>query len=536
MSGRQGERPLRVLTGMLYQESNLLAPRPATLQSFRDTLLLEGAASLTRLRGTATELGGVIAAAAASGAALVPTIAAKAVSSGAVTREAFEHIAGHIVDGARNARRLDAVALVLHGATAVEGIDDGAGELLARVRDVVGAGVPITATLDLHSNVTHRMVEAADALAAYRTYPHVDLFSTGERATRLALGTATDVIRPMSALRRLPMILPAENTSTAAGPMAEVMERAAQVGGRAGILDVSVTQVQPWLNASDAACCVLVVANGEPEVAARAADELSEFYWRQRDRFYEVELVPVREAVRRALKSPHRPVVLADGADATGSGSSGDSTAILQALLESGARETPVYLSVVDPQAVAACTAAGEGATVSLAIGGGIDRTHYRSCAVTGTVRLLSDGAFTFSGPQFTGEPHQRGRTAVLAVGEIQVVLTERSAFNWDPAFYRSLKLDPAEAQIVVVKSPTAYRAAYEGLMAESILVDGPGPSTGNIRSLVDALDRVRRPIYPFDDVPDDRALNRGPSNGENIGSGRHDTNECEATVPNMQW
>jgi microcystin degradation protein MlrC len=302
------------------------------------------------------------------------------------------------------------------------------------------------------------------------------------------------------------MILPAENASTSSGPYAELMAHVEEVERRPGILAASAYQTQPWLNVMDMRCTILVYADNDLDAAASAAIELTNHFWSLRHRFYDFELVPPAEAVRRALAAPTGPVVLSDGGDGSGSGSTGDSTAILEALIAEAPAATS-YVSVVDPGAATACAAAGIGATVTLDLGGKLDPVHYRPLRVTGRVVLLSDGVFTFKGPQFTGQQHSRGLTAVLAIGGVRVVVTSTTAFNWDPEYYRSLGLEPRDARIVVVKSPTGYRAAYTGLMSDSIAVDGPGASSANIRALEPEFHRVNRPIYPFDDVPDSEVL-----------------------------
>jgi microcystin degradation protein MlrC len=501
---------VRLAYGMFRQESNSLAVKPSSLQSFRDVLLAEGKEIAPRRRGTGTEIGGVLAAGDELGIELVPTIAALSVASAPVTRDAFEYIADRILSGIADAGPLDGVVLILHGAAVVDGIDDGTGELLRRVRALVGPDLPVTGTLDLHANLTSLMADCADVLFAYHTYPHIDAVQVARRAVELAVAQARREIHPVHALRRLPMILPAENSATTHGPMAEVMAHAEEIERRPGVLAVSVCPTQPWLNLPDMACSVLVVADRDQALADACADELARHFWRVRERFYDLELVPPREAVRRSLAAARGPIVLSDGADGTGSGASGDSTAILEALLQERATDTKAFLSIVDPEAVRICIAAGVGATVSLPVGGGIDRIHYRPLEVTGRVRLISDGEYIYKGPQFTGDRAERGRTAVLAIGEISVVLHERTAFNWDPEFYRSLGLEPADARMVVVKSPTAYRAAYAGLMADSIIVDAPGAARANIRALESEMGRVQRPIVPFDEVPDEFAL--GPA------------------------
>jgi microcystin degradation protein MlrC len=190
-------------------------------------------------------------------------------------------------------------------------------------------------------------------------------------------------------------------------------------------------------------------------------------------------------------------VVLCDSADATSSGSTGDSTAILAALLRAAPLHAAAYVNVVDPNAVRRAIQAGIGATVTLQVGGLLAPRSFTPVTLTGYVKTISDGEFTFKGPGMRGVPHHMGRTVVLVCGGIHLVVMERGVSQWDPQLYRSVGLDPADARMVQVKSPMAFRAAYEGLYDEVIVVAAPGAASPDLASL--PWQRLRRPIYPLD-------------------------------------
>jgi len=333
----------------------------------------------------------------------------------------------------------------------------------------------------------------------YHTAPHVDLYQTGQRAMRLLLDSAAGRVRPCMAWRRLPMILPAENGCTTHGPLAEVMAQAEAVGRQPGILDVSVFSVQPWLDVPEVGCSVVVISDGEVRPAERATEHLADEFWRRRAAL-EVSLVPTAQAVRRALASERHPYVLADSADAPSSGAPGDSTVVLRELLRA-APQRDCLLNIVDPPAVAAMIQAGVGQHVTLRLGAGFSQSFYQPVEVTGYVQLISDGDFVHKGPGFQGVVSHRGRTGVLRIGHIYLVVMERPVIQWDPQLYRSLGLEPADAQIVVVKSPAAFRAAYEPLAAEIMILDAPGVCSPNLRAL--PYQRVKRPLYPLDEIED---------------------------------
>jgi microcystin degradation protein MlrC len=494
------EAPMRVAIGGIVQESNSFSPVAGSWLHFPTGHLLRGADVLTERAQTRTEVGGALDLAGRENVTLVPLLGATtSASAGPMRGDVFAALRDELVQRLRDALPVDGVLLVMHGAMAAEGFADATGEVLHAARAAIDPKLPLVATLDLHANVTPAMVAHANALVAYHTAPHIDLYETGQRGLRLLAATVRGAARPTAALRRLPMLLPAENGRTTEGPYAEVMARALALLNEPGVLDVSVCSVQPWLDVADAACTVLVYTDNDPALAARYADELADLFWARKTRF-EVTLAPTAATIARALASERGPFVLADSADAPSSGAPGDSTAVLEHLLAAQPQRLCLH-NIVDPVAVAELWQAGTGATATLRVGAGSGAPFYRPIEVTGRVRLLSDGDFTNKGLGFQGVVFRRGRTAVLEIGQIALVVMERAVIQWDPELYRSLGLEPRDAQIVVVKSPAAFRAAYEPLAAEVVIVDAPGVCSPNLRAL--PFRQVQRPIYPLDDVAD---------------------------------
>jgi microcystin degradation protein MlrC len=498
---------VRIAIGQFMEESNTFVRQRADLEHFRATQLLYGDEVVARLRGTRSEVGGFLDTLGPAGAEVVPAVAANAVSSGPVTRATFGHVRDALLDCLRGAGRLDGVLLALHGAMVLEDAPDGEGELLGAVRAVIGPAVPLVATLDLHATITPAMVEAADALIGYDTYPHVDLYETGVKAARLILRAAGGEVRPVTLFARAPMLVPAEGQGTSHEPMAGLMAEAKTLEARPGVLAVSLFPVQPWLDIPRTGFSVMAVADGverartiEPMVR-----QLAWRAWELRGRF-RVELLPVDEAIRRALAAEGGPFVLSESADSTGSGSPGDSAHVLERLLALGVRDR-CLVTVVDAPAVGRAIVAGVGAEVATTVGGTLDPRYNRPVPVRGRVRLLSDGRFTGSDRKSAGIEFGMGRAAVIEVGGIAILATERPAFTVDPAFYRSAGLEPRDAKIVVVKSPLQFRDGYGPLAKACWVVDTPGPSTARLERLL--WERLTRPLYPFDDgfEPDIQAV-----------------------------
>lgn len=488
---------MRVAIGEIKQESNSFSPLPTTIESFQDGYLLSGDEIVTRLQDTNCEVAGFLE---SSGVELVPTLAAWSISGGPLDRDAFESLKGDLLSRIQEAGRVDGILLALHGAMLAEGVDDADGEILSELRALCGPGVSIVATLDLHANVTQLMVDNSDLLVPYRTYPHVDQRDTGSRAARLLRRIMNGELEPVTALAKVPLLVPAENQQTTHGPMAQLMQQANMIAAQPGVISASLLPVQPWLDVPDLGFSALVTADRDRDQAVRGASELARATWLSRQTFA-VDLTPVQDAVQQALDQVDGPVILADSADGTASGSPGDSTAILHALLQAPLRG-PALLTVVDPDAVSAAHRAGLGAAVTLSVGGKIDHIFNKPVDVTAKVtRLISDGRFRLDGPAFTGLDCNMGRVAILSAGEVKIVLMERATWTHDPAMYRAVGLEPTTAQIVVVKSPNLFRAAYAQIARAIILVDGPGTSSSNFSRL--PYRRIPRPLYPLDAMDD---------------------------------
>lgn len=483
---------MRIAVASLQQESNTFAPVPASVQTFAEDYLLEGSA-LMDLRGTATEVGGFLSVLKEAGAEVIPVLAAHAISGGPVRAPDFADLRDRITTGLRAAGPLDGVALALHGAMVVDGEDDGSGALLAAVRAAIGE-LPLAATVDSHANLTARMIDHADILVSYRTYPHVDLDGTGRRAATLLMDMLAGRLRPALAIAKVAMLHSAESHPVDQEPMRGLWARLEEFRRKGVIVDGGLCPVQPWLDLPDLGFAALSLTNGDPAAARRTAEDLARRAWTHRHAF-EATLVEPRAAIRRALAIDGGPVVLSESADATGAGSPGDSTVVLNALLEMGVAERAL-LTIVDPQAVRHCAAAGEGARLTVTVGGKLGRFSPPT-TVEGTVRRIGPTQFTFT-TGYTGTVARMGQAAVLDVGPISLVITEHPVMTSDPALYRAVGLEPTEAKIVVVKSPAQFRAAYEPIARSIISLDSPGHSPPNLQRL--PFVRRPRPCFPFED------------------------------------
>jgi microcystin degradation protein MlrC len=488
---------MRVVLGGITHEANTFCPHVTNLADFEARWLRRGDAILEDWPNLRTEQSGALGVLTeAPGCEVVPTLLARALSGAPMAQETLDTLLDELLAHIEATLPVDGVLLVLHGAMMSQTEPDATGYLLSRVRELVGPDVPIVGTLDLHANVTRRMVHEATALIGYHTAPHVDMYDTGRKAAQVLLAEVGGHLSPATALVRVPMLLPPENSTHSWGPLAEVIDRALQLEDEGAIVHAGIYPVQPWMDAEDVAASVVVITDGDPEAAKRHARALGAAFWARRGEFV-TELISPDEAVKRALGRVAGTVVLCDSADATTSGSTGDSTAILAALLRAMPLGAMALANVVDPRAVDQAIAAGIGATVDLQVGGCLAPQSFRPIRFTGYVKTISDGTFAFKGPGMRGVLHHMGRTVVLVHGDIHLVVMERGVSQWDPELYRSVGLDPLDARIVQVKSPMAFRAAYEGICDEVIVVAAPGAANPDLVAL--PWQHLGRPIYPLD-------------------------------------
>jgi len=473
---------LRIGIGGLWHETNTFAPGRTELADFVSYRLADGRQAMREaFAGTATEVGGALDACAALGLEPVPFFYAGAVPGPTIAAEARRFLRERFLARLEEARPFDGLVLALHGAMVAEDAEDPESDLLAAVRERVGS-LPIAVVLDLHANPGDSLVDGADIALAYDTYPHVDPAERAWEAVRLLADTLVGDLAPAVAGRRLPLLTCPLAQATDEEPMRSLLGVVRRLEARPGVACASL--VPGFAYADVPRLGFAVLATGEPAAAEEAVEELAEAVWTRRDDFRPA-LVPVEEAVERALRAPE-PVVLADVADNVGGGAPGNGTAILAELLIAGARGAVVVLH--DPQAAAAATAAA----VEVEVG-------EPPVAVRGHVRFAGDARYRRTGSYMTGQEVDMGRCVVVEAGGVEVVLTSRRVMPFDSDHLRAVGIDPAARRILVAKSAIAWRAAFGGVAAEAVYVDTPGVCTCRLETL--PYRRVPRPIVPLDPV-----------------------------------
>jgi microcystin degradation protein MlrC len=477
----------RIAVGGFLHETNTFAPTKATYADFVHgggwPAMAHGPEVLKVMRKINVGLAGFVEAAEAHGWELVPTISAAASPSAHVTTDAFERVMKEMVDGIANAGPIDAVYLDLHGAMVTEQHDDGEGEILARVRKVIGPDLPLVASLDLHANVSPEMIAHADALIAYRTYPHIDMADTGRAcAKHLALLLKTGQ-RLAKAFRQLPFLIPISWQCTNDQPTRSIYEKLAALESDA----VPTLSFAPGFPAADFPHCgPSVFAYGRTQADAdAAADKIVALVEGYEDDF-DGPIYSPDDGVRLAIelaKTAKKPIIIADTQDNPGAGGDSDTTGMLRALVRNNAPRAATGV-IYDPESAKAAHAAGVGATVTLALGGKSGIPGDAPYKETFVVEKLSDGKFVAPGPYYGGRDMDMGPSACLRIGDVRVVVGSYKAQLADQAMYRYVGIEPTEQKILVNKSSVHFRADFEPIAEKLLICAAPGAMPADTATL----------------------------------------------------
>jgi microcystin degradation protein MlrC len=483
---------MRLIVGGIMHETHTFSAEPTTLESL--SVVARGD-ELLAFAGRNHSLGGVVDACSERGIELAPAFFADGVSTGVPDRQTFETLAGELCNRIAAALPADGIVLTLHGAMVAEDFPDAEAEIARRVRDLAGQDVPIAVTLDLHANIGQTMVDRVDVITTYDTYPHVDAAERAREAVDLLVRTIRGEIRPAMALAKPPLLPVPQAIATAEGPFKTLFDRAFAMERSGAALTVTVAGGFAYADVPEAGVSLLVTTDDDPEAARRLVDELATLAWSLRYDMV-VHNAPPAEAVAEAIAFPRGPVMLVDVGDNIGGGTPGDGTVLLAELLAQDAQEASVVIA--DAAAAKAAFTAGFGGTVRLAVGGKTDHLHGDPVEIAGRVRLLCDGQWVHEGPENAGVPVDMGPTAVLRCGGVNLVLTSRKSMPGDQQQLKSVGIDPADRQhIIVVKAAVRWRGGYGQIAKHAIYADTPGLGSVDLRRF--PYRHIRRPIFPLE-------------------------------------
>ena len=476
---------MRIGIARISQETSTFSPQVTDLETIRAFGVAHGRAVLESSEGFVAGFLDVV-----GDQELVGITQVHAMPAGYLTVEAMDAIMEWFTEDLHRALPLDGLLLSLHGAFAGIADPDMEGRVLQCARQILGPDVPIGASLDLHANITRRMIEHADVLYGMHTHPHVDMREIGQRVAQVLLAILHGEANPVTSAVKLPLITPAETQITAEYPMKDLMDATRRQEEDQRVLLSSIFAVQPWMDIPEMGWCSVVVTDGDRKLADRLARELAEMAWQQRKE-YTRSCPTYVEALDQAFATDICPVVISDLADLMTGGGTGDSTWYLKELLARNPEE-PCYLTMVDPEAAAQMATAGAGARIALALGGKLDTVHSTPVQVNGEVLRVIP-------PSPDRElPQSMGLTAVLQAGNIYVVVFERLGPGSSPIVYSGAGLDPKQAKVLIAKSVVDFREGYKDVAKRFLLGEAPGLAPTNLRSL--EWKNVPRPIHPLDE------------------------------------
>lgn len=487
---------MRLLIAMMKHETNTFSPIIADWQRFQDWSAYLGEDALKAYEGTGMPFGAYVELARAAGAEIITPVAAEAMPSGPVTELAFNRMADAILDVVREG--VDAALLDLHGAMVAEHTDDGEGTLLEKIREI-DPDLPIAVTLDLHCNLTDKIMDNCTALIGYKTYPHVDMYEVGKQIGEVLLDSMAGKVNPVMSWGNTQLLSQTLRQGTDNEPMATLIRMCRDAEQEPGVLAATAFGGFALADIRDAGNSVIVVTDGDKAKADEVRDRILAKAWDLRDDFV-YEHTPLEEQVAKAKEMTEGPIILLDHADNCGSGATQDVMTVIEEVLRQELEDVAVG-AVWDPAAVQEMQKSGIGSTITLKLGGKTDMPQIgevgEPLTLTGTVKTLTNGEWIVRGPMYTGVKVFMGPTAVLETENMEIVIVSNHHEPWDTGVFTSVGIQPEYKRYLILKSRIHYRAGFAPIGKATLTLDGKGVTTSDNNLL--RYEKVRRPIYPLD-------------------------------------
>lgn len=446
-----------------------------------------------RARGTESSVGGALARCEERGIEPVPILVVSTQPSGTIAADAYHAFKEEILRGIEREMPLDGIFLDLLGAGVADGVSDLEGDLALAIRTLVGEAVPITATFDLHGNVTQEMADALDGVFACHQYPHIDFHLRAHEAIDLIVGMLEENFRPVSHVETLPVLMP--TTTTFEGIGKDILAKILELEQESGAIDVSWFHGFPYTDTEHVGTHLVVTVRGDREQAESIAKSAAEHIWQRRESFRPRSL-SAEKAVAEALASDVHPVVINETSDNCGGGTPGDGTHLLKALLDADVSNA-CFAFIVDPEVAEQAHRAGVGANVTVDLGGKYDDLHGDTLRLDAYVKALHDGRLVMRA-MMKGAPMHLGKMARLVVGGLDVVVASRRSQTFDIAPFLATGIDVNDYDIVALKSSNHFRAGFRDVARKIVTADPPGLTTHHIE--IFERRNAPGPLWPIDD------------------------------------
>lgn len=485
---------MRVAIGGVSHETNTFCRGETTIDGFKERAWAVGQQMIDDNRGVRSYIGGIIDAADRLGIELAPTFFASATPSATISADTYATLRANLLDGLRDAGDYDAVCLTLHGAGVAAGLDDIEGDIIQHVRELVGPEMPVVVTLDLHGNITQRMVDHADALLGVNLYPHTDSYDRGVEAIELIPKLVGGEVKPVMHLTHLPMVIP--STTTNLSPAKDVNEICWEMETRPGVLDCTFYHGFAPADIPRVGISVLAMSDGDADLARQVSEGVARQIWEMREQF-RVTPTPPDEAFRQAFATEGRPVIINEKADNPGGGGPGDGTHLLRAMIEADLQEA-CFGFIADPETASQAHEAGVGATIEVRLGGKTEELHGEPIVTEAYVKCLTDGRFIRQSPMGRGARVNLGKMTRLVIGGIDVLVSTIRTQTLDDEVFLLHGIDVTRYKIVAIKSSNHFRAGFEPIAHAIIRADTPGLVSADLSTF--DYRRLQRPIWPLDD------------------------------------
>ena len=487
----------RIGIAHLWQEQNTFSPILTNFEDFEDIGITFKDEILEKFKNV-KEMGGFIKACNEEDIEIVPLISLWDWPKGPIVDKDYLKIKEMLLSLIEDSLPLDGILISFHGAMVAQSTDDVEGDILNLIHERVGVDLPIALSLDLHANITKKMINNSIYIEGYHTCPHTDLYETGYKSAKIFLKYLAGKIKNIHyGFTKIPMITPARLHNTKKdGPFKVLFDELKRIEQKDDVIGASLFTTQPWLDVRELGWSVLVYSSNKNSIAKDYSDKIASKAWQNRKKFFIKETIP-KDALRKASLMDKGLMVISDS-DSTLSGGTGDNTCILKALIEENFQKKAL-LTIVDKEVVHKAIIAGKGNIISCLIGGKLDKRYSSPIPIEGKVLKLLDGKFTIKSGHIGRTEVDMGRIVVLEVQKIHILVSENMGPVYEQTVYKNAGLDPLDYRVVVVKSPVGFRDAYEPIADNIILADCPGITSSNLNLFKFA--NIDRPLFPFDDI-----------------------------------